>query len=109
MTFDEYQKGCRKTAIYPQETKKEGLEYTLIGLSGEVGELLNKFKKVLRGDGSISKFELDMGSELGDILWYVSETATQLGFKLDDVAIANLTKLTNRQINGSLKGSGDHR
>jgi NTP pyrophosphatase (non-canonical NTP hydrolase) len=86
------------------------LNYTIMKLGGEVGELQNKFGKVLRGDqGALQKFCDNAPKELGDVLWYVSETCYQLGLALDRVAADNLAKLAARQVAGTLKGSGDDR
>jgi len=50
-----------------------------------------------------------MGKELGDVLWYVAQLASELGLDLDRVAEANLEKLLSRQRRGVLSGSGDDR
>lgn len=47
--------------------------------------------------------------ELGDVLWYVSAAANELGLSLSDVALANLTKLADRSERDALRGSGDDR
>ena len=43
--FDEYQKFCKSTAVYPKIG--ESFVYPLIGLQGEVGEVSEKIKKVI--------------------------------------------------------------
>ncbi|MCW3068345.1 MAG: hypothetical protein JWL67_970 [Solirubrobacterales bacterium] len=50
-----------------------------------------------------------MSKELGDVLWYVAQIASELGLDLDQVAEANLEKLLSRQRRGVLSGSGDER
>jgi NTP pyrophosphatase (non-canonical NTP hydrolase) len=50
-----------------------------------------------------------MSKELGDVLWYVSQLASELGLELETVAQANLEKLLSRQRRGVLSGSGDER
>jgi NTP pyrophosphatase (non-canonical NTP hydrolase) len=50
-----------------------------------------------------------MAKELGDVLWYVSQLATELGLELDEIADTNLQKLLSRQRRGVLSGSGDER
>jgi len=50
-----------------------------------------------------------MAKELGDVLWYVSQLASELGLELDEIASANLDKLLSRQRRGVLSGSGDDR
>lgn len=51
MTFEEYQKESRKTAIYPN--KDNNFIYPVLGLCGESGEIAEKIKKVIRDKGGI--------------------------------------------------------
>ncbi len=103
LDLNQYQREARKTAVYPVEL---GLIYSVLGLTGEAGELANKVKKTIR-DGGIDPDEL--AAELGDVLWYVSAVADNLGFKLEHIAEANLNKLRTRAEKGTLRGSGDDR
>ena len=50
-----------------------------------------------------------MAKELGDVLWYVAQLATELDLDLDEIAARNLEKLLSRQRRGVLSGSGDDR
>jgi MazG nucleotide pyrophosphohydrolase domain len=50
-----------------------------------------------------------MAKELGDVLWYVAQLASELGLDLDEIAQVNLDKLLSRQRGGVLSGSGDER
>jgi hypothetical protein len=68
----------------------------ILGLAGEVGELLNEFKKRLRDGEAHARFQERVAEELGDILWYTAETATKFGLKLNDVATQNLEKTQAR-------------
>lgn len=106
MKLDEYQQRANETAIYP-----EGLNYPILGLAGEAGELCNKYKKILRDKGGEADIN-DLGQlakELGDVLWYVAQIATELDTDLETVARRNLMKLEDRQNRGVLGGSGDNR
>ena len=47
--------------------------------------------------------------ELGDVLWYLAQLATEAGLDLGQVAAANLDKLAARAARGTLHGSGDDR
>ena len=47
--------------------------------------------------------------ELGDVLWYISQLASELGYELDDIANSNLQKLKSRKVRGKIQGSGDDR
>jgi len=112
--FVAYQRNTARTAIYPGAGDKHsyaGLSYVALGLSGEAGEVAGKVKKIARDARSVIA-DADRGrlaDELGDVLWYVSQMATQLGFDLDSIASANLAKLRSRQERGVLQGSGDNR
>ncbi len=109
MTFDEYQKETAKTAVYPK--LMHGSVYPALGLAGEAGEVAEKVKKLVRDDeGIVSDDKLkEVKKELGDVLWYVSQVATEFELDLGEVAEANITKLRDRALRGKLKGSGDNR
>ena len=68
----------------------------ILGLAGEVGELLNEYKKKLRDGDAHERFTDRVAEELGDILWYTAETATKFGLDLEDVAVKNLAKTRAR-------------
>jgi NTP pyrophosphatase (non-canonical NTP hydrolase) len=86
-----------------------GLLYTSLGLTGEAGEFADKVKKVLRDDNGEIRNRKALLHELGDVLWYVTQSAQELGSTLEDVAAMNITKLDARQKNGTIGGSGDDR
>ncbi|MBI5147681.1 MAG: nucleoside triphosphate pyrophosphohydrolase family protein [Parcubacteria group bacterium] len=110
MTFEEYQKLSRKTAAYPKLAGGEFV-YPLLGLCGESGEVAEKLKKVLRDkNGDIDEeTKKEIAKELGDVLWYLSQLATELGIPLEEVAKMNLEKLFSRLERNAIKGSGDNR
>ena len=109
MKFSEYQVETGKTAFYPQGML--GFVYCALAIGGETGEIQEKVKKILRDKNSvISEEDRDLlKKEIGDVLWYLSQFATELGLSLDDVAVANIEKLRSRQQRGVLTGSGDSR
>ncbi|MCS6893528.1 MAG: nucleoside triphosphate pyrophosphohydrolase family protein [Deltaproteobacteria bacterium] len=109
MEFKEYQKLSRKTAIYPDKGKN--WIYPLLGLAGETGEVLEKFKKMIRDNrGEMDEqFKRSLALELGDILWYLSNLCTELKLDLEKIAKSNLEKLIERKKKGKIKGSGDFR
>jgi NTP pyrophosphatase (non-canonical NTP hydrolase) len=108
MELSEYQQLSRRTAEYPREA---WLAYPALGLAGEAGELAEHAKKAIRDDGGTVSDErrAAMAKELGDVLWYVAQLASELGLELEDVARENLEKLSSRQRRGVLSGSGDER
>ncbi|MCW3031537.1 MAG: hypothetical protein JWM66_1670 [Solirubrobacterales bacterium] len=108
MELSEYQRLSRSTARYP---RKEALTYPALGLAGEAGEFADHAKKVIRDDGGevTPQRREAMAKELGDVLWYVAQLASELGLELEQVAQDNLDKLLSRQRRGVLSGSGDER
>jgi NTP pyrophosphatase (non-canonical NTP hydrolase) len=106
--FSDYQQRSRRTAQYPRDA---WLTYPALGLAGEAGEVAEHVKKAIRDDGASITRERKAAlvRELGDVLWYVSQLATELDLDLDAVAAENLDKLLSRQRRGVLSGSGDDR
>lgn len=109
MTFSQYQSESRKTAIYPNQGAN--LVYPTLGLVGEAGEVAEKIKKLIRDESNVltQEYREAVGAELGDVLWYVAQLATELQLNLDDVAVGNLSKLFSRKERGVLHGHGDTR
>lgn len=108
MELSDYQRQSRRTAEYPRAA---WLAYPGLGLAGEAGEVAEHVKKVLRDDGGEVGPErrAAMSKELGDVLWYVAQLASELDLDLDEIARENLDKLFSRQRRGVLSGSGDDR
>jgi NTP pyrophosphatase (non-canonical NTP hydrolase) len=107
--FSDYQQRSRATAVYPDVGSN--LTYPALGLCGEAGEAAEKVKKTIRDDGgrlSLERREA-LGAELGDVLWYVAQLASEAGLDLDELAQANLDKLLSRRERAVLHGSGDFR
>lgn len=98
-----------RTAIYPN--RGNNFIYPTLGLVGEAGEIAEKVKKVLRDKQGIidNATRVQLVGELGDVLWYVSQLAYELGVDLDEVAMFNLDKLTSRKARNKLHGEGDNR
>jgi NTP pyrophosphatase (non-canonical NTP hydrolase) len=106
--LSEYQGLSRRTAEYPREA---WLVYPALGLAGEAGEVAEHAKKIVRDDGGTVGPErrAAIAKELGDVLWYVAQLASELELSLDEIAEENLRKLRSRQRRGVLSGSGDDR
>ncbi|MBI2550735.1 nucleoside triphosphate pyrophosphohydrolase family protein [Candidatus Uhrbacteria bacterium] len=109
MTLDEYQQQSRKTALYPQVGSN--VTYPTLGLAGETGEVAEQIKKMLRDDGGVMTPQRReaVKKELGDVMWYIAQISSELGFSLEDVAWTNLQKLFSRLERGVLGGSGNDR
>ena len=108
MTLNEYQEEAEVTAVYPEE---RNIIYPTLGLTGEAGEVADKVKKVMRDKEWTfdDQTKIDIALELGDVMWYVSILARDLGFSLENVAEMNIRKLRSRQSRDMIAGSGDHR
>lgn len=109
--FDEYQTKAFGSAVYPDQGQGTMLavNYTSIGLAGESGELLNKLKKVWRGDKPLVDQREAMLDEAGDVLWYLAALCTEFGYSLHDLALRNLDKVQKRRAEGKTRGDGDKR
>ena len=109
MNFNDYQTKSRVTAKYP--AIGHAVIYPTLGLVNEAGEVAGKIKKVFRDkSGEISTETREaLKAELGDVLWYLAQTCTELEISLDEVAESNLTKLLDRQARGKIQGDGDNR
>ncbi|MBU1126141.1 MAG: nucleoside triphosphate pyrophosphohydrolase family protein [Patescibacteria group bacterium] len=109
MNFNEYQEKSRKTAVYPD--LDNNVVYPTLGLNDEAGEVAGKVKKMFRDDGGVLTDERREAiiQEVGDVLWYVAQLATELKISLDEVAEKNLAKLYSRLDRDQLHGDGDNR
>ena len=109
MDLNHYQRLSRATARYPQAGANP--IYPTLGLCGEAGEVADKVTKVLRDHDGVFDAEVlsSLSLELGDVLWYVAQLATELNLELEDIARGNLEKLSSRAARNVISGSGDHR
>ena len=109
MDFKEYQHKANHTAKYP--VIGDRVIYPTLGLTNEAGEVAGKIKKIFRDKGGlISDADRDaLKSELGDVLWYLAQVATELGLSMEDIADGNIAKLLDRQARGKIQGDGDDR
>lgn len=111
MDFDEYQQLASRSAVFNKNEVDYKLMYLSMGLAGESGEAIEKLKKVMRNDRGVVNDEsrAKIVAELGDVLWYLSQLARELGVSLSDVAKGNIAKLEGREGRGTIVGEGDVR
>lgn len=113
MNINDYQVWTRTTAKYPKgEVEFEAsLPYLVMGLTGEAGEVANKYKKIIRDKYGIMSHEdaENILDELGDVLWYIARIVDELGRDFEDLTEINYTKLESRLQRGVIGGSGDRR
>src|SRR5262249_36957259 len=102
------QRPSRRPARGPPDARAA---YPAPRLAAEPGELAEHAKKAIRDDAGTITAErrAAMARELGDVLWYLSQLASELELDLDAIAEENLSKLLSRQRRGVLSGSGDER
>ena len=93
MTINEYQALAMKT-LNPELSQKDILINGVMGLCGESGEAIDIVKKWLAQGHELDREHL--AKELGDIAWYLAETATALDLSLEDIFEANIEKLKKR-------------
>jgi NTP pyrophosphatase (non-canonical NTP hydrolase) len=91
ITATEYQEKAAETAIFP---KQKALEYITLGLTGEA---------------TLEQKKIEIGYELGDVLWYCAMLAREVDINLGHVMEKNIEKLHSRKERGTLGGSGDNR
>ena len=115
MDFKEYQEEAKQFAIY-----KDPVIYPALGLASEAGEVCGKIKKIMRDTEGIHTFinkrDVDkyvqvkeIKAELGDVLWYIANLASDLDVSLEHIADENLSKLHSRKNRDKIQGSGDNR
>ena len=109
LTATYYQVRACETASFP---KHQAMEYLTLGLAGEAGEIANKVKKFIRDGATKDEYlakRIEIGYEIGDILWYCAVLAKELEMNLGHIMENNLQKLSDRKKRGTLSGSGDNR
>lgn len=107
MDFQDYSKAARHS-----DATNTNLN-PLLGLAGEVGEIMELVKKATRIgkrevidyaelERDFPGFTHELLNEIGDVLWYLDSLCSRLGLTLEDAANANIKKLASRQKAGSI-------
>ena len=97
MTINEYQSLAMRT-LNPALDRKDELINGVMGLCGESGEAIDLVKKHLHQGHALDREGLV--KELGDIAWYLAETAHALDVDLETVLQCNIDKLKRRYPEG---------
>jgi NTP pyrophosphatase (non-canonical NTP hydrolase) len=98
MTPKEYQERALVTLV--TDNKKDTFSMCGLGLSGEVGEINDILKKWLYHKRGKSLDTEKLKDEIGDVLWYLSILAFEIGFTLEEIMEHNIAKLEKRHGNG---------
>ena len=97
MTINEYQELVLRT-LNPDLSERDVLINGVMGLCGESGEAIDIVKKHLAQGHSLDRGKL--AEELGDIAWYLAETAHAIGYPLEEILQMNIDKLKARYPEG---------
>lgn len=97
MTPNEYQAQAMRW-LNPALSEKGILINGVMGLCGESGEVIDLVKKHLSQGHPLDREVL--AKELGDVAWYLAETAYVLGYPLEEIFRMNLEKLSARYPDG---------
>lgn len=97
MNFNEYQVKAMRTSRKDLSPDSH-LHNAMLGLAGETGECCDLVKKCFYQDGRDIRDKLF--DELSDVLWYVAEAATAMGWDLNKIAEHNIVKLEKRYPTG---------
>ena len=106
MTINEYQQ-LAMTTLNPALDRKDVLINGVMGLCGESGEAIDIVKKWLAQGHELDREKL--AKELGDIAWYLAETAWALDIPLEEILQANIDKLKKRYPEGFDANRSIHR
>lgn len=88
MNLSDYQREAAETDVLHPDDRL----LPLIGLGGEVGQLMAEYKKRERDRSGYRAFRDEVREELGDILWYAAALARRNDLDLDQIAQDNLRK-----------------
>ena len=97
MTINEYQQ-LAMTTLNKELNNDQVLLNGVMGLCGESGEVIDIVKKHISQGHDLKKDKLI--EELGDVAWYLAETAYALGVDLETVLAGNIEKLKRRYPEG---------
>ena len=106
MTINEYQR-LALTTLNPALQGKDILINGVMGLCGESGEAIDMVKKHLAQGHDLDREKL--AKELGDIAWYLAETAHAIGYDLETILQMNIDKLKARYPKGFSTECSTHR
>jgi len=110
MNIDDYQAKAAETLQFDSNSN-DAISISLLGLSGEVGELSTEYKKKIRDGDSYKIFQEKIIEEIGDIMWYLTSIATHEGIEFSEILRKNLIKTAERwkdlNVHGQLAFDGE--
>lgn len=106
MEINEYQKLAMRTSNQDL-TLEQHIINGALGLAGESGEVADLVKKACMQGHWMDIAHI--AKELGDICWYIAETATAIGYDLETIMQMNIDKLRARYPEGFDPDRSQHR
>lgn len=103
MDIGEYQRQASETEFAAGDQAITRLEIYLLGLAGEAGSVASEYKKRLRDGSAHARWKPRMAEELGDVLWYLSAIAREIGLDLESIAEQNLAKTRGRWLTAPIE------
>lgn len=98
ITYNDYQENVRKSDKLPANNSR----FIILGLVGEVGDLVSLIKKEQRDSLKQNTIEEHLREELGDVLWYVTSIINRENFGIDKVVNSAIERLSQDKNNGNL-------
>lgn len=89
-----YRAFVNRGVILNDDTVRERLLLSAVGIGGEAGETIDILKKHVFHGKAIDHAEIVL--EMGDMFWYFTLLADTLGISLAEIIDRNMEKLTNR-------------
>jgi NTP pyrophosphatase (non-canonical NTP hydrolase) len=93
MELSKYQELAGKTLSKLPTNQLDNMHLTM-GMVTEAAELIDVFKKNLAYERPIDW--VNVGEEIGDLMWYIANFCSQNNLDLDQILSANITKLQTR-------------
>lgn len=109
ITIKEYQNFTPKTFVVPNNLTSCRFAYLFAGLAAEAGEVAGNYAKHCRGDFEGDELVERTKKELGDVLYFTFQLANLLGLDVEEILLANKTKLEDRLARNVIKGDGEVR
>lgn len=108
MTGNEYQKLAARTMNHDL-IKMQQESHALHGIVGEVGEIHSIYQKAYQGHEFTKETLVHVKKEFGDLLWFIAEYCTVMGWELEEIMQMNIDKLKERFPEGFSEERSLHR
>ncbi len=107
--FKDYQDKIMDMRLHDEGEEFDNIISGALGLTGEAGEFADIIKKIKRGDYTLEEKREELLKELGDVMWYVTQVANDMGTDIGTIADINVKKIESRIVRGVWRGDGNNR